>query len=75
MAKTDIKSMNEAEIVAFLADLGEPRFRAGQLFKWLQSGAEDFDLMTNIPKGLREKLKDSCYIANVTIERKLKSKS
>ena len=74
MAKTDIKSMNEAEISALLADLGQPRFRAAQLFKWLQSGVNDFDDMTNIPKDLREKLKSSCYIADVTIERRLESK-
>ena len=74
MAKTDIKSMNEAELTALLAEIGQPKFRAGQLFKWLQSGVGSFDEMTNIPKDLREKLKESCYIADVTIERKLVSK-
>ncbi len=73
MAKTDIKSMNEAELEALLAEMGQPRFRAAQLFKWLQAGVEDFDQMTNIPKSLRESLKESCYIAGVTIERKLVS--
>lgn len=73
MAKTDIKSMNEAELEALLAEMGQPRFRAAQLFKWLQAGVEDFDQMTNIPKALRESLKESCYIAGVTIERKLVS--
>ncbi len=74
MAKTDIKSMNEAELEALLAEMGQPRFRAAQLFKWLQQGVEDFDEMTNIPKDLREKLRESCYIANVSIERRLVSK-
>ena len=53
MAKTDIKSMNEAELISYLAELSQPKFRATQLFGWLQSGAEDFDDMTNIPKPLR----------------------
>ena len=73
MAKTDIKSMNEAELEALLAEMGQPRFIAAQLFKWLQQGAEDFDEMTNIPKDLREKLRESCYIAGVSIERRLVS--
>ena len=73
MAKTDIKSMNVAELEALLTEMGQPKFRAAQLFKWLQQGAEDFDEMTNIPKDLREKLRESCYIAGVSIERKLVS--
>ena len=73
MAKTDIKSMNEVELEALLAEMGQPRFRAAQLFKWLQQGAEDFDEMTNLPKDLREKLRESCYIAGVSIERRLVS--
>ena len=73
MAKTDIKSMNEAELEALLAEMGQPRFRAAQLFKWLQQGAEDFDEMTNLPKDLRDKLRESCYIAGVSIERRLVS--
>lgn len=73
MAKTDIKSMNEAELEVLLTEMGQPKFRAAQLFKWLQQGAEDFDEMTNIPKDLREKLRESCYIASVSIERRLVS--
>ena len=73
MAKTDIKSMNEAEIITLLDGWGQPKFRAKQLFKWLQSGVESFDEMTNIPKDMREKLKENSYIANVTIERRLVS--
>ena len=74
MAKTDIKSMNEAELISYLAELGQPKFRATQLFGWLQSGAEDFDDMTNIPKPLRETLKENCYIANVTIAQRFESR-
>ena len=73
MAKTDIKSMNEAELEALLTEMGQPRFRAAQIFKWLQQGTEDFDEMTNLPKDLREKLEESCYIAGVSIERRLVS--
>lgn len=73
-ALTDIKSMTEPELEDFMKSLGEPRFRAGQIFTWLQQGAESFDDMTNISKKLREVLKEKCYIANVKIVRKLKSR-
>lgn len=73
MNKTDIKSMNLAEIEAFLSDMGEPKFRAKQIFKWLQSGAERFDEMTNIPKSLKAKLEECCYIASVKIVKRFES--
>ncbi len=72
--KIDIRSMNINEISDFLVTLGEPRYRALQLFKWLQQGTADFDLMTNIPKNLKLKLKDTCYIADVKILKKLCSR-
>lgn len=63
--KIDIKSMYLGEITDLLAEMGQPKFRALQIFKWLQSGVESFDDMTNIPKTLRETLADKCYIAFV----------
>lgn len=74
MGKTDIKSMTEQELEQMLKGLGQPKFRAGQLFKWLQSGITDFDSMTDIPKPLREQLKENCYIANVKAVRRLESR-
>lgn len=50
----------------------EPKFRATQLFKWVQNGA-DFEQMSNIPSELRDKLKKD-YLSNaLTIERELTS--
>jgi 23S rRNA (adenine2503-C2)-methyltransferase len=66
--------MNTAELTELLTELNQPKFRAAQLFKWLQSGVETFDEMTNVPKSLRAKLKEKCYIANVEIVRRLESK-
>ena len=48
--------MTEAELIELLSDMGQPKFRAGQLYKWLQSGVTDFDGMTDMPKSLRPKL-------------------
>lgn len=53
----DIVSLLPAELEAELKNLGEPAFRAKQIFQWLSRGVRDFDEMTNISKPLREKLK------------------
>ena len=74
LEKTDIKSLTQEELVSLVKDFGEPKFRAKQLFKWLQSGVENFDEMTNIPQTFRDKLNQNCYIAGVKIVRRLSSK-
>ncbi len=58
----------------YISGLGQPAYRAKQIFKWLQSGISDFDEMTNVPKNLIIKLKDSCYIAGCNIEKRFESK-
>ncbi len=74
MNKIDIRSMDENELLALMVELNQPKFRSAQLFKWLQQGIEDFDEMTNIPKSLRDVLREKCYIANVSIVKKFVSK-
>lgn len=56
--KKDILSLLPEEIEQELSALGEPKFRAGQIFSWLHRGVRDFDEMSNLPKSLREKLKN-----------------
>ena len=63
----DIKSMDVDELAEMLSAFGEPKYRAKQLFKWLQSGIISFDEMTNIPKKLRVILSEHCYIASCEI--------
>lgn len=53
----DILSMLPEELEAALKELGEPKYRAKQVFQWLSRGVRDFDEMTNLSKPLREKLK------------------
>ena len=53
---TDIKSMTQEELTAWLKELGEPSFRAKQIFRWLYRGVRSFDEMTDLSKALREKL-------------------
>ena len=48
------------ELKAYMAELGEPAFRAKQVFQWLHKGVP-FGEMGNLPKALREKLANECY--------------
>jgi 23S rRNA (adenine2503-C2)-methyltransferase len=50
-------------LAAFCASLGEKRFRATQLFRWIhQRGASDFAQMSDLAKSLREKLAGTAEI-------------
>ena len=71
----DIKSMTIAELTQeFTAVLGEPKFRAGQVYTWLHRGARSFDEMTNLSKSLREKLTQNYALPFPTVARRLESK-
>jgi 23S rRNA (adenine2503-C2)-methyltransferase len=50
-------------LAAYCEQLGEKRFRATQLFRWIhQKGAADFDQMTDLAKSLREKLAGRAHV-------------
>ena len=70
----DIKSMTIEEIGQMLRELGEPAFRGKQVFTWLHRGARSFEEMTNLPKPLRQKLAEGCYISYPTVARKQESR-
>jgi 23S rRNA (adenine2503-C2)-methyltransferase len=55
-------------LAAFCASLGEKRFRATQLFRWIhQKGARDFGQMTDLAKSLRDKLEGSARIEGLPV--------
>ena len=58
----DILSLLPGEIEEELLRLGEPKYRAKQIFTWLGRGVRDFDRMSNLPKPLREKLKSEFHL-------------
>ncbi len=60
--KTDIKSLDLQELKAAFAQMGQPAYRAGQVYKWLHSAVTSFDEMSNLPKQLRSQLDDTYYI-------------
>lgn len=70
--KRDILSMDLPELTAAVKEMGQPAYRAGQIFSWLhKSGVASFDEMTNLPKTLREALHDNFVIFGCAIEKKL----
>ncbi len=67
--KADIKSMPVTELAQLLADIGEQKYRASQIFEWMSKGVYDFEEMTNLSKNLREKLGDVAFIERLTMEK------
>jgi len=63
--KTNIRTLSKSEILEYFEDLGEPKFRAAQVYEWLwQKQAFKFEDMTNLSKELRAKLaKDFAFPA------------
>lgn len=54
------------ELEEAFQQMGEPKYRAGQVFDWLTRGVASFDEMTNLPKGLRQKLNQEYFIPTLT---------
>lgn len=76
MAKPDIKSMTLEELQILLGELGEPTFRAKQIFDWLHhKRVDDYESMTNLSKGLRKKLEDKTKIGKAQQVQKLVSQT
>ena len=51
-----------------LADLGEPGYRAGQVWRWAARGASGFDEMSDLPLGLRSGLAEAVPFSSLTLE-------
>jgi 23S rRNA (adenine2503-C2)-methyltransferase len=61
--KTNLLGLSVSKLGDFFEQLGEKRFRATQMVKWIhQIGECDFDQMTNLSKSLREKLHETAEI-------------
>ena len=56
--KTELTGMTCGEITEWVREAGMPAFRGKQIFQWIHRGA-DFDGMSNLPKDLRERLKET----------------
>ncbi|WP_415885597.1 23S rRNA (adenine(2503)-C(2))-methyltransferase RlmN [Neptuniibacter sp. QD37_6] len=61
--KVNLLGLSPAKMEAFFEEIGEKKFRATQVLKWIhQLGASDFEEMTNISKSLRQKLAEVAEI-------------
>ncbi len=55
-------------LAAFCERLGEKRFRATQLFRWIhQRGATDFEQMSDLAKSLRNKLATTAHVQGLPL--------
>ena len=68
-----IKSMTAPEIGEVLKELGQPAFRAKQVYSWLHKGVRDYSEMTNLPKALRDTLTEQYPICAPEVVRKQQS--
>lgn len=74
MQGADILSMTEGELERFVTEeLSEPRFRASQLYGWMQKGAPVSE-MKNLPASFKEKLQNKALYRLPKIVQKLESK-
>ncbi len=71
--RVDILSLTPDELSAFFASLGQPAYRAKQVFPLLARGL-CFDEMTNLPKNLRGILEEKCVFTLPAVEKKLVSR-
>ena len=72
--REDIKSMTLPELQGAMVSLGQPAFRAGQIYTWLHRGARSFQEMTNLSKDLRRQLEERYEITVPQVVRKQESR-
>ena len=69
----NLKSLTREEIGDILKELGQPAFRAGQIFTWLHKGVRSYEEMTNLPKNLRQILAEKYPICPPKVVRRQES--
>ncbi|MEM6604583.1 MAG: 23S rRNA (adenine(2503)-C(2))-methyltransferase RlmN, partial [Pseudomonadota bacterium] len=68
-ARINLLGMTQSQLEGFFEELGEKKFRAQQLMKWMHhQGVIDFDAMSNLGKALRERLKEVAEIRPPAVE-------
>jgi len=68
-SKVNLLGMTRAQLEAFFGEIGEKKFRAQQVMKWMHhQGVRDFQAMTNLGKGLRDRLESCAEITPPQIE-------
>ncbi|MBV9818637.1 MAG: 23S rRNA (adenine(2503)-C(2))-methyltransferase RlmN [Solirubrobacterales bacterium] len=57
-----------------LSELGQPAYRERQIWRWLSQGADSFEVMTDLPRGLREALGERLAFSSLTLEREARAR-
>ena len=69
----NLKSQTLPELAGIFKELGQPQFRAKQVYTWLHKGVRSYDEMTNLPKALRETLEERYPICPPEVIRRQES--
>lgn len=69
----NLKSMTLQELGAVLKEMGQPSFRAKQVYTWLHKGVRSYEEMTNLPKALRDALAEQFPICPPQVVRRQES--
>ncbi len=65
---TDLYALSREELDQQIASWGQPRFRAGQLWRWMyEAGARSFEEMTDLPKALRRRLAEEAVLGTLAV--------
>lgn len=75
MQKTDLSSLALPALTEWVAGLGEPKFRAKQIYQWIhQKRVTSFAEMTNLSAALRTRLDEEAFLTTLSVRRRLESK-
>ena len=68
-----LRSMTQPELSQLLKEIGQPAFRAKQVYTWLHKGVRSYEEMTNLPKTLRDTLEAQYPLLPPEVVRKQES--
>jgi len=72
--KIDLRGLLPDELKTFLGEMGQPSYRAGQIFEWLhKKRVNSLSEMTNLPASFRGQLEGICEIGGVNLQKRLVS--
>ena len=70
----NLKNLTLPELAETIKALGQPPFRAKQVYSWLHKGVRSYEEMTNLPKNLRDRLGENYPIQAPTVVRRQESR-
>ena len=70
----NLKNLTLPELAETIRALGQPPFRAKQVYSWLHKGVRSYEEMTNLPKNLRDRLGENYPIQAPTVVRRQESR-